>query len=496
MEIKIQVRNPDAWKAQAVIVPCCENENLVEQYPELDRACPWLAIAPAVCDFRGENGEIEIFYGHPDLQLPRVMAIGLGKRSDFSPGRLREGLAAAARKCVSLKLENCLFPTGCLEKFDGGAPRLLREGIYGFLLGLYEFSLKSEKSGISLKTLELACAERSDQIDQAAKDAEILAWATSLARDLDNLPGNMLYPEQLALRATELALANGVKCEVYDKSRLEELGAGCLLAVGQGSSHPPRLVVLEYAPAGLEKDRPLALVGKGITFDSGGLCLKPAANMAQMKCDMSGAAACLAAIIGAAKMKIRRRLVAILTCAENMPDGGAYRPGDVLTALDGQTVEVINTDAEGRLGLADALAFVCRNFEPEAIVDIATLTGACAVALGNEVAGLFSTDDALAAKIAALGEIGGENFWRMPLWPGYRDSLKSRIADISHTASREGGAITAALFLKNFVSPDIPWSHLDIAGVDWKAKSCALCPEGATGFGARTLLELARQVLA
>lgn len=490
MEIKIETQKPESWKAQIAIVPCCEGEELTSLYTDLDRACPWLALAPALRDFRGENGDIAIFYGHPDLALPRAMAVGLGKRSDFTLARLREGMAAASRKCVSLKLENCLFPINCLDKFEGGKLRLLKESVYGFLLGLYEFSLKSEKDSQSLKALKLVCESVGDEIMEAAHEAEICAWATSFARDLDNLPGNMLYPELLALRATELALANGIKCEIYDKPRLEDIGAGCLLAVGQGSTHPPRMIVLDYAPAEHQQDRPIVLVGKGITFDSGGLCLKPAANMNQMKCDMSGAAACLAALIGAAKLKVARRIVAVLACAENMPDGGAYRPGDVLTALNGQTVEVINTDAEGRLGLADAIAYTCKNLEPAAIIDIATLTGACAVALGSELAGMFCTDEELASIIGGIGNVCGENFWRLPLWAGYKDSLKSRIADISHTASREGGAITAALFLKNFVTSDTKWAHLDIAGVDWKAKGSPLCPEGAAGFGARTLLEL------
>lgn len=493
MDIKLVDASSESWKAQVIIAPVCEGENLCEKNPELEKACPWLAIAPALRDFHAEKGEIGIFYGHPELALPRVMCLGLGKREEVTPGRLRDAFASASRKCESLKLENALVSISFLTGFNGGVLRLVEECVYAFMLGLYDFSLKSEKKGQYLKELQLAAVEEDGEIAQAVNRAETSAWAIALARDLDNLPGNMLYPELLALRANELALAHGFKCEIFDRERLEELGAGCLLAVGQGSSHPPRLIELEYCSPGHEKDRPLVLVGKGITFDSGGLCLKPPASMNQMKCDMSGAAACLATIAGAARSKLEIRLAAILPCAENMPDGGAYRPGDVLTSLDGQTVEVINTDAEGRLGLADALSYACKNYEPCAIIDIATLTGACAVALGKELAGLFSDDEKLAALIASIGEVVGENYWRLPLWHGYEDSLKSKIADISHTASREGGAITAALFLKNFVKSDFAWAHLDIAGVDWQSKGTAMCPEGATGFGTRTLLEIARR---
>lgn len=267
---------------------------------------------------------------------------------------------------------------------------------------------------------------------------------------------------------------------------------GALLAVGQGSARPPRLVVLEHAPEGHEQDKPLILVGKGITFDSGGISLKPAANMQQMKCDMTGAADVLAAIATLAEEDAPRRVIGLLACAENMPDGRATRPGDVVRSAGGDTVEITNTDAEGRLVLCDALAYAQKQWTPAAMVDIATLTGACAVALGTELAGLFCDDTDLAERIRAAGGVGGENYWRLPLWQPYAEQLKSEVADICHTGPREGGAINAALFLKHFVREGVRWAHLDIAGVDWNAKKSPLCPVGASGFGARTLLELAR----
>lgn len=493
MEIKFQYAGPESWAAQAVLAPCCEGEDPAKKYPELDKACPWLAIAPALTDFAGKKGEIAVLHGHPDLKLPRVIAIGLGERAKAGPDSLRDGLALAARRCRELGLKSALLPVSCLRDLEGGKLRLLGESACGFCLGLYRFTeLKTKKDDLKPDPEFLIIAM--DKEDEAAQKAALAGAnagrATARGRNLDNLPGNMLYPESLALRANEIAQAQGIKCSIFNAEGLAELGAGCILAVGSGSTHEPRLIVLEYGED--TQAKPLVLIGKGITFDSGGLCLKPPANMGQMKCDMSGAAAVLSVIEACAAEKAPGHIVAILACAENMPDGRAYRPGDVLQCLNGETIEVINTDAEGRLVLADALAYAQKFYQPCAIIDIATLTGACAVALGNELAGLFASDDDLGQKIMAIGAACGENYWRLPLWPGYRESLKSEIADIKHTGSREGGAITAALFLKNFVSDDIPWVHLDIAGVDWTGKTKPTCTEGASGFGIRTLLELCR----
>lgn len=492
MEIRYQDPVPEQWQARVLLAPCCQGEKLPEKFPEVDKACPWLAIAPALKDFKGEAGEIAVFYGHPDLKLPRVMALGLGKREALSLNTIRDSFGRASRECRRLGLESALLPLSTLKDLPGGQARLIEECVCAFMLGLYEFTeLKTKKKEDQKDPDWLALAgKQADWVRAAARRGEIAAHAVKLARDLDNLPGNMLYPETFALRAVDLAQKHGFKCKVYAEEALEEMGAGCILGVGSGSGHPPRLIALEYRKPGAEDKKPVVFVGKGITFDSGGLCLKPAANMDQMKCDMSGAAAVLAAITTAAIEEIDCPVIAILACAENMPDGKAYRPGDVLTALNGETVEVINTDAEGRLVLADALSYAKKNYDPKLVVDIATLTGACAVALGNGMAGLFSDDEALASKIAAIGEVVGENFWRLPLWQPYEEALKSNVADIKHTASREGGAITAALFLKNFAPT--PWAHLDIAGVDWNSKNKPLCPEGASGFGVRTLIELAR----
>lgn len=495
MEIHFQNLGPEAWNGQALLALSFAGESLPQKYADIDKACPWLAVAPALHDFQGNIGEQAVFYGHPDLKLPRVLAAGLGKPEDVTLGDIRTAIADFARKCRIQGIVSAVLPVSMLDSLPFGRDRLIEEAVYAFMTGLYEFNqLKTKKDDIKpeVRWLALGFSAPDAGAEAAARRGEADALAVKLARDMENLPGNLLYPETLALRSLELGKQYGFACKVLDENELSELGAGCLLGIGSGSVHPPRLIMIEHAPAGHEQDKPLILVGKGLTFDSGGLCLKPAAHMGEMKCDMSGAAAVLATVAVAAHTGMERRVIGVLPCAENMPDGRACRPGDVLTALNGETVEVVNTDAEGRLALADALAYAQKQWTPAAIVDIATLTGACAVALGKGLAGLFCDDDDLAQRISAFGAVAGEEYWRLPLWKPYRESLKSEVADIKHTAAREGGAITAALFLQNFVAAGHLWAHLDIAGVDWKDKDTPLCPEGPTGFGVRTLLALAR----
>lgn len=496
MDIRFQNLGPDQWKGAVMLALCCEGESLPGQ-PELDKAAPWLAVAPALRDFNGRKDELAILHGHPELAIPRVLAIGLGPREKLDNNGLRKAVAAAVQRCRSLGLESILLPEPCLARLPGGRERLVEECVYAAQMALYNFTaLKKPVEGEPPAPLWLALGFDGESVPDAAHAAarrgERSARAVALARDLANMPGNLLYPERLAERAAELAKEGGFSCSVLDAEALAREDMNAMLAVGQGSVRPPRLIVLEYAPAGHEQEKPLIFVGKGITFDSGGVSLKPSSNMHQMKSDMSGAAAVLAAITAFAEEETPRRIVGLLACAENMPDGGAARPGDVVRAANGDTVEIINTDAEGRLVLCDALVYAQKMWMPSAIIDVATLTGACMVALGTGLAGLFTDDDTLAERILASGGMAGEHYWRLPLWPDYAEHLKSDIADICHTGPREGGAINAALFLKHFVRDGVRWAHLDIAGVDWNAKKTPLCPVGAAGFAARTLLELGR----
>lgn len=497
MELRFQCLGPDHWKTEVLLAPAFQGDTLHETSPLLDRAAPWLAIAPAARDFRGKKGELLLLHGHPQQNVPRVLAVGLGKPEDFSPAVLREALAAAVRRCRALEQDSLLLPVPLLERLPGGQARLVEESAYAALLALYAFrDLKKDDPDTPRDPQWLTFAFNGDHVPDAAREAarrgERAAQAVMLARDLANTPPNMLAPADLAERAERIAQRVGLRCTILDEEALRGENMGALLAVGQGSSRPPRLVVLEHAPAGHEQDKPLVLVGKGITFDTGGICIKPAAKMHTMKCDMTGAAAVLSALVALAEEATPRRVVGLMACAENMPGGRAFRPGDVVRAASGDTVEIQNTDAEGRLVLCDALSYAQKMWTPAAVVDIATLTGACAVALGGEVAGLFCDDDDLAERLTAAAALGGEHLWRLPLWQGYEKNLKSQVADICHTGPREGGAIHAALFLKHFIRDGVRWAHLDIAGVDWADSEQALCPAGATGFGTRTLLELTR----
>ncbi|MCR5813444.1 MAG: leucyl aminopeptidase [Desulfovibrio sp.] len=494
MEIQFQEGDYQQWQADILLAPTLEDGFALDQYPELDAACPWLAVAPAMRDVRHSQGELAIIYGHPELNIPRVLFLGLGKKEDFCVETLRLAVGKALQKCRELRLSSVLLPLSILDLLPCGRNRLVEEMVYAANLGLYQGNWLKQKDEAAPKDPErfsLAAKTLPQDIRNAAQRGENASWATLLARKLANTPANLLSPAKLAAQAQSLAEASGLGCHVLDEQAMQDIGMGALLSVGQGSVNPPRLVVLEHAPNAQAQEPPLVFVGKGICFDSGGISLKPAAKMHQMKSDMSGAAAVLAAMNVVARENLPKHIVGIMACAENMPGGAAVKPGDVVYAMNGESIEITNTDAEGRMVLADALCYAMQHYSPAILVDIATLTGACAVALGDELAGLFSDDSPLVEHIRAAGQTAGENFWHLPLWKNYEKKLQSEIADICHTGPREGGAINAALFLRHFAG-QVRYAHLDIAGVDWQEKASSLCPKGATGFGARTLIELAR----
>jgi leucyl aminopeptidase len=332
-----------------------------------------------------------------------------------------------------------------------------------------------DKSGTAL-TLLLA-----DQgAARAGENARTLSESVILARDLVNEPPNVLFPEEFARRASDLSKL-GVEIEVLEPARMRELGMGALLAVAQGSVREPRVVIMRWngGPAG---EAPVALIGKGVIFDSGGISIKPGGGMEDMKGDMGGAAAVVGAVRALAARKARCNVVGAIGIVENMPDGGAYRPSDIVTSMSGQTIEVINTDAEGRLVLADVITHIVRSAKPKAIVDLATLTGAIIVALGQDIAGMFSNDDTLAGNINAAGEATGEKVWRMPLIPAYDKAIDSKFADMKNTGGRHGGAATAASFIKRYVE-DVPWAHLDIAGVAMSSNASEINRSWGAGWG-------------
>ncbi len=422
------------------------------------------------------------------LEKGWLLLVGLGREDHLTPARLVEASALAARMAQARRLTSLdWFPPPAAS---GPADDTLELSATGALLALYrQAEFKSEPGPApSLASIRFV-GPKLPGAAAALRRAEAAAEAVGLARLLGDRPANALYPETFAEEARRLAKPLRLKVTVMDEKKLATEKMNLVLAVGRGSARPPRLVTVEYKGAAAGR-KPVALVGKGVTFDSGGLSLKPADSLVGMKTDMAGAATVLGVILAAARLKLPVNLVAIMPLAENMPDGDAFRVGDVFASRSGRTVEIANTDAEGRLLLADALA-LAGELKPAAIVDVATLTGACAVALGDRCAGLFTDDEALRADLMVAARETGEAVWPMPLFNEYDELLKSETADLaSHPGVPRGGAVTAALFLRRFVPEGIPWAHLDIAGPGRAGKPRPGTPVGATGFGVRTLLRL------
>ncbi len=421
----------------------------------------------------------------------RLLLIGLGKKDKFSLDTLRKAMAAAALK--GRDINTGTISTKIDIDNDGGYPvgKLARATVEGVMLGLYRFDEyhKGKKNDDGeIKTLHLIVEENKAlrESRKGAREGQIIGESVCYVRDLNNSPGNLATPDYLARQARSISRKYGLKCTVLNSRDLEVKKMGAILAVGSGSRRQPRLIILKYRGGGAS-GRNIVLVGKGITFDSGGISLKPGADMDKMKYDKSGAVVVMGVLSTAARIGIPINVIGIIPAAENLPGGSAYRPGDILKTYSGKTVEVIDTDAEGRLILADALAYGL-TFKPSAMIDIATLTGACVVALGNLAAGLMGNDDQLLEDIVESGERTGERVWRLPLWDEYRDQLKSDFADLKNTGGREGSVITAGMFLKDFVG-EVPWAHVDIAGTSWTTKSGPYNPRGPSGMGVRLLVD-------
>ncbi len=439
-------------------------------------------------DFSGKTDETALLYLDASGGPRRICLAGLGKRERFGPGRLKSAAAAAARRLKGLGVGTIALAYDLAADTGLPGPDAAREVFIGAALGAYSFSAL-KKNGDKKKAVDriVICGDPSVMAD-GPRHGRIIADSVYLARDLSNTPANLMTPTILAGRAREAAGKAGLAVEVFGPDEIARLKMGALLGVARGSAEPPALVVIKYLPAGHEKD-PIALVGKGITFDSGGISIKPAENMGAMKSDMSGAAAVLAAVAAAARMKLPVGIVAVIPAAENMPGPAATKPGDVLTAMDGTTIEVITTDAEGRLVLADGIAYAKR-FDPAFILDIATLTGSVVIALGRRVAGLYSSTDDLLERVREASRAAGEDVWPMPLFDHYFEQIKGDVADLKNAGSRDGGSITAAAFLKRFAGEAVPWAHLDIAGTARSDKEYGWVTKGATGWGVMTLVEL------
>jgi leucyl aminopeptidase len=417
----------------------------------------------------------------------RALWVGLGPRREVTAEQLRRaatigGLVARQRRFGSIAIVARSSPAVP----DSRAVQALTEGA---VLANYEgTSYKTSDEPMPwLDRVEIRVSVEADGV--AVERGRVLAECTNMARALSNEPGNVLTPREFAERAAKLARNADLKVEVLDEKKIAQLKMGMLMGVARGSSEPPRLVVLRYEPKKAAHKAVLGLVGKGITFDTGGISIKPADNMDKMKDDMSGGAAVLGAMLAVAKLRAPVRCIGIIPTTENMPGGRAMKPGDILTSAEGKTVEVLNTDAEGRLILGDAMWYA-RKLGVTHLVDIATLTGACVVALGKTTSGLFGRPAAWVEQVRRASERAGDRSWPMPLFDDYKDLLRSEIADFTNTGGRPGGAISAAVFLKEFAG-DVPWVHMDIAGTAWAEETKPYQPKGATGVGVRTLAELA-----
>jgi leucyl aminopeptidase len=503
MKITVDAAKPSELDADLVLVPLARGDKKTAELPAqlrpLDKhAGGRIAELLDHGDFRARSGETLPLFLDRKSKPRRLLLLGLGdaKKLDAEVLRNAAGSAISAARTHRSKRPALVIPAAG-ELAGEALAQVLTEGA---VLGAYRFeryrSAAGDDENSPIQSLTLV-AERVAEVVSLRRGAErgaILAECQNLTRDLSNLPANDLPPAELARRAQAVAREVGLRARVLDVPALRRKQMGAILAVGGGSAHPPRLVTLEHTPKGAVAKRdaaPICLVGKGITFDSGGISIKPAAGMDEMKHDMSGAAAVIGALRACALLKLPRRVVGVIGAAENMPSGTAYRPGDIVTSMSGKTIEVLNTDAEGRVVLADALHYARTEFEPAAIIDLATLTGACIVALGKLASGLFSNHDALAEHVRKAGEATGERAWPMPLWEGHRTLVKSAVADLKNSGGRDAGSSTAAAFLQAFAG-DTPWVHLDIAGTGWTTTASGYQPKGATGVGVRLLLEALR----
>ena len=488
MRVSVDTHRPEEVRADALILGRHSGEA---------RLSPALAAVDAKLDgglaamlqgerFEGKAGQLAYLYASGRLPAARVIVVGLGPKRGADAEAVRRAASAGVRRARDLGAA----AAAVFMPPDGLTARARAQAVAeGAVLGTYRFDkYLKEKSPKTIESVAVVEPDRRQQpaAREGARAGEVWASATCATRDLVNEPANVVTPTYLADRARELGEAPGCRVRVLDRDECLELGMGAYLGVAQGSVEPPRFIHLTYAPR--RPRRRVAIIGKGITFDSGGLDLKSADGMLRMKDDMSGAAAVLGMFAALPKLKLPVEVHGLIAATENMPSGTAQRPGDVVRAMNGTTVEIGNTDAEGRLTLADALAYAAREIKPDEMVDMATLTGAVVIALGLGVSGVFASHDGLAGRVLAAAQAAGERMWRLPLHDEYKDGLKSDVADLNNISSQRGaGAIVAALFMREFTG-GVPWAHLDIAGTAFSERELALGPKGATGVAVRTLL--------
>jgi leucyl aminopeptidase len=440
-------------------------------------------------EFRGKFGSSIVVYTLGKGPMKKIMLLGLGKREKFTDESARICAGKATRKAQELGIKE--FSMLQFSNLDDGLVEAMTEGT---ALALYSFDKYKEAKEPTSKIEEVTILINSDSLrfQSVVEKANILVEAVNFARDIGNLPPNDCPPAHLASIAVSLAQDYGIKARIMDRYELENMGMGGIVAVGKGSNNPPKLIVLEYTGSNDPQQKPYLLVGKAVTFDTGGISIKPSEKMDEMKFDKCGGCTVLAIIRAIASLKSAVNVVGIVPSVENMPSATSYRPGDIIRMYNGKSVEVLNTDAEGRMILADAIAYGIATYGPKAVIDLATLTGAAIIALGANVAALIGNNKQLVDRLRKLSDKMGEKMWELPLYDEYHEQIRSPYADIKNIGGRPGGAITAAAFLSNFVN-DAPWVHIDIAGTAWTQEGThekSYNHRGATGFGVRTLVKL------
>jgi leucyl aminopeptidase len=437
-------------------------------------------------EFSGKSGESAYLHNPGDLKARRLLLLGAGKSDEFNTDVVRKMAGTAARMLRGKKSHSIAF----LRRSQLPIGESAQAATEGALLALFDPDKyqTSDKTESHLETIIFVATEGdADELDRGIRRGQIIAEATNFAREVINEPSNVMTPTELARRAEVVAHEFGLGIDVLDEARMKELGMGALLGVAQGSAEPPKLIVMRYTPQ-FRSDETIAIIGKGITFDTGGISIKPADGMEKMKYDMAGGATTIGTMRALAQLRPQVNVLGIVPATENMPDGRAQRPGDVVHAMTGKTIEVINTDAEGRLVLADAVAYA-RKLGATKIVDLATLTGAVSVALGDVYIAILGTNQELIDQIITAGRRAGEKIWQLPLDKEYREQIKSEIADIKNIGGRKAGTITGAYFIREFVE-DTPWAHLDIAGTAWNETNKSYLSVGPTGVCVRTLVNL------
>src|SRR6267378_2853870 len=468
MQVTVQVGRAETIATEVLVLTHCEGEALAKQDAALlDRALGG-ALSKLVQskEFEGKANEVLLYHTQGTMPAKRLVLVGLGKKNEVTLETIRQAMGSAAKRVRQAKVGS--FAVALPTVMPGGMSwvEVAQAMVEGAILCSYQFTVYRSEAASEHDVAGMnILIPRKGQLQQVTEGVR----------------------RGVANEAKTVAKAEGIAIKILEQKEMEHLGMGALLGVARGSQEPPKFIILEYNGAKKKDARPVVLVGKTITFDTGGISLKPAENMEHMKADMTGGAEVLASIRAAARLKLPLRLISILPVAENMPGGRAMKPGDIVTTLSGKTVEVQNTDAEGRLILADGLAYAM-HYKPAALIDIATLTGACVVALGQFAIGMFGSDQPLKEQVRKSGLKAGERVWEMPLWEEYFEQLKSDVADMRNIGGRGGGMITAALFLSKFVG-DCPWVHLDIASTDWSERERAYIPKGPTAIGTRLLVQ-------